>query len=100
MAIHSEGIDWLVTKLKNELSHGIITVDGSEVVLSIYKLNVSGSTIQIMLYADETVTGLIIKEQLIMKTGAVFMEKTVSEDKTSEEGLLIVFELTIEEVEA
>lgn len=95
--ITSDGISFLYEAINNNLSHGLILVDGSDVQVDIHKTELLDNKIRIFLYADETISGNITRYQIIEKSGKVFMEKNDNIVKDNERGLLLLFEIQVNE---
>lgn len=94
----NQGIDFLKTSIEKNLSHANARVNGSNRRLQIHRFNKTATGVQIFVYIDESISGNVSLVQLVFKTGHIFMEKQENITKDNQRGLLILFELKMEEV--
>lgn len=98
--MHNQGIDWFLTMLKNQLSHAVINISGIQKNFPIKKINRKEDMIQVFVYLDEEVSGIITEEKLMLQTGHIFAQRFLNEQKDNERGLLILFEYEFKEVQS
>ena len=93
----SDGISLIYDNIKNNLLKCQVLVDGSYKDIDIQKTEISGTSIKVYAYLDETITGTITKYRLIMNNGKIFDERNDSVTKDATRGLLTLFEYIIRE---
>lgn len=93
----SDGISLIYDNIKNNLLKCQVLVNGSYKDIDIQKTEISGTSIKVYAYLDETITGTITKYRLIMNNGKIFDERNDSVTKDATRGLLTLFEYIIRE---
>lgn len=93
----SEGIRLIHDSIKNNILKCQVLINGSYKDVEIQKTELSGSSIKIYIYLDETFVGTITKYKLLMTNGSVFDERTDNISKDNSRGLLVLFEYNIRE---
>lgn len=93
----SDGINLIYDSIKNNLLKCQVLVNGSYKDVDIQKTEISGTSIKVYAYLDESITGTITKYRLIMSNGKIFDERNDSVTKDATRGLLTLFEYIIRE---
>lgn len=93
----SDGIKLIHDSIKNNLLKCQVLINGSYKDVEIQKTELSGTSIKIYAYLDETFVGKITKYKLVMTNGNIFDERTDDISKDNSRGLLVLFEYNIRE---
>ena len=93
----SDEIQLIYENIKNNLLKCQVLVNGSYKDVEIQKTEISGTSIKVYAYLDETIVGTITRYRLVMTNGKIFDERNDSVTKDDTRGLLTVFEYKIRE---
>lgn len=92
------GLNKIASSIKDMISVGTYRIGSIVKEIPIYKITLTNNVLQIQLYLDDSVQGLITQYQLKSSDGTIIAERPDSVQKSSTKGLLIIFNISIKEV--
>lgn len=95
--ISSDGLNLIYSNITTNLLKGQALVNGSFQDVPIQKTELTANSVKVYLYLDETYVGQITDYRLITTAGKVFLERSENVTKTSAKGLLVLFEIILQE---
>lgn len=95
--ISSDGLNLIYSNITTNLLKGQALVNGAFQDVPIQKTELTANSVKVYLYLDETYVGQITDYRLITTAGKVFLERSENVTKTSAKGLLVLFEIILQE---
>lgn len=95
--IKSDGLNLIYNSITSNLLKGQALIGGQFKDVEIQKTEVTSNSVKIFLYLDETYVGQITDYRLITTAGKVFLERSENVTKTNAKGLLVLFEIVLQE---
>lgn len=95
--IKTDGLNLIYSSITSNLLKGQALIDGQFKDVEIQKTEVTSNSVKIFVYLDETYVGQITDYRLITTAGKVFLERSENVTKTSAKGLLVLFEIVLQE---
>lgn len=95
--ISSDGLNLIYNNISTNLLKGQALINGAFQDVPIQQTQVTSNSVKIYLYLDENYVGQITDYRLITTAGKVFLERSENVTKTSEKGLLVLFEIILQE---
>lgn len=87
----AEYYQWLLT-------HGVIRVGSTMYTVPIDRMELTNNVIRVYLLVDHSFTGTVNRVQLYDRDGDLFAQRDDSISKTAEQGILVRFTFTVQEV--
>lgn len=95
--ISSDGLNLIYNNITTNILKGQALINGSFKDVVIQKTELTTNSVKVYLYLDETYVGQITDYRLITTAGKVFLERSENVTKTSDKGLLVLFEIILQE---
>lgn len=95
--ISSDGLNLIYNNITGNLLKGQALINGSYKDIEVQKTELTANSVKIYLYLDETYSGQITGYRLITIDGKVFLERSENITKTTDKGLLVLFEIILQE---
>lgn len=95
--ISSDGLNLIYNNITGNLLKGQALINGSYKDIEVQKTELTANSVKIYLYLDETYSGQITGYRLITIDGKVFLERSENIAKTTDKGLLVLFEIILQE---
>lgn len=95
--ISSDGLNLIYNNITTNILKGQALINGSFKDVEIQKTELTTNSVKVYLYLDETYVGQITDYRLITTAGKVFLERSENVTKTSDKGLLVLFEIILQE---
>jgi len=97
--ISEYGMAQIANRVSTLLAQGAYIKDGQQITVPIFRKEHSGNTIKVYLYLTDEDAGTFSEFQILDEEGNVILSKPDSIIKDASKGLLIAFEVRIQEVE-
>jgi len=97
--ISQYGMTQIANRVSTLLAQGAYIKDGQKVTVPVFRKEHSGNTIKVYLYLTDEDVGTFSEFQILDEEGNVILSKPDSIIKDASKGLLIAFEVRIQEVE-
>ena len=95
--IKTDGLNLIYNSITSNLLKGQALIDGQFKDVEIQKTELTSNSVKIFLYLDETYVGQITDYRLITIAGKVFLERSENVTKNNTKGLLVLFEIVLQE---
>lgn len=95
--IKSDGISLIYNSIVSNLLKGQVLIDGQFKDVEIQKTELTSNSVKIYIYLDETYVGQITDYRLITIAGKIFLERSENVTKNNTKGLLVLFEIVLQE---
>lgn len=95
--ISSDGLTLIYNNITSNLLKGQAYINSKFQDVQIQKTELTSNSVKVYLYLDETYVGQITNYRLITLAGKTFLERSENVTKTSEKGLLVLFEIVLQE---
>lgn len=96
--ITTDGLNFIYKQITNNLLKAQLLINGTYKDVDIQKTEVTNDAIKIYVYSDETFIGQITRYRLITTDGKTFLERSENIAKDGARGLLVLFEIQLQEV--
>ena len=97
--ISQYGMTQIANRVSTLLVQGAYIKDGQQVTVPIFRKEHSGNTVKVYLYLTDEDIGTFSDFQILDEEGNVILTKPDSITKDASQGLLVAFEVSIQEVE-
>ncbi|OAT81113.1 hypothetical protein [Desulfotomaculum copahuensis] len=98
--ISQYGMTQIANKVSTLLAQGAYIKDGQQVTVPIFRKEYSGNAVKVYLYLTDEDIGTFSDFQILDEEGNVILTKPDSITKDAAQGLLVAFEVSIQEVES
>ena len=95
--ISSDGLTLIYNNITSNLLKGQAYINGQFKDVEIQKTEITSNSVKVYLYLDETYVGQITNYRLITIAGKVFLERSENIAKNNTKGLLVLFEIVLQE---
>lgn len=95
--IKPDGLSLIYNSITSDLLKGQALIDGQYKDVEIQKTELTSNSVKIFLYLDESFVGQITNYRLITIAGKVFLERSENIAKNNTKGLLVLFEIVLQE---
>lgn len=95
--IKPDGLILIYNSITSNLLKGQALIDGQYKDVEIQKTELTSNSVKIFLYLDESFVGQITNYRLITIAGKVFLERSENIAKNNTKGLLVLFEIVLQE---
>lgn len=95
--IKPDGLSLIYNSITSNLLKGQTLIDGQYKDVEIQKTELTSNSVKIFLYLDESFVGQITNYRLITIAGKVFLERSENIAKNNTKGLLVLFEIVLQE---
>lgn len=95
--ISSDGLNLIYNNITSNLLKGQVLLNGTFQDVPIQQTQLTTNSVKVFLYLDETYVGQITDYRLITTAGKVFLERSENVTKNNTKGLLVLFEIVIQE---
>lgn len=96
--ITGDGLNLIYNNITNNLLKGQVLINGQFQDVPIQKTETTSNSIKIYIYLDENYVGQITGYRIISTDGKTFLERSENVTKDDTRGLLVLFEITLQEV--
>lgn len=94
------GMTQIANKVSTLLVQGAYINDGQQVKVPIFRKEYSGNSVRVYLYLTDEDIGTFTDFQILDEGGNVILTKPENITKNEDKGLLVAFEVSIQEVES
>lgn len=95
--IKPDGLNLIYNSITSNLLKGQALIDGQYKDIEIQKTELTSNSVKVFLYLDESYVGQITNYRLITIAGKVFLERSENIAKNNTKGLLVLFEIVLQE---
>jgi hypothetical protein len=95
--IKPDGLNLIYNSITSNLLKGQVLINGQYKDIEIQKTELTSNSVKVFLYLDESYVGQITNYRLITIAGKVFLERSENIAKNNTKGLLVLFEIVLQE---